>query len=215
MPPKRKQFTLEQKIAILKDVDTGMKKLDVAKKYDISPSSLTTILKKRNKIEKSTMFNAVNPMRKRLRAATYDKVDEATFKWFLQIRSLNIPVTGTLICQKAKQLAVTLGEDGFCASQGWLEKFRTRHNILCKGISGEEMSAPADAIAQWQSGKLKEIMASFPPKNIFNADETALMYRLLPERTMAVKTDKCKGGKKAKDRITVLLCCHADGTEML
>lgn len=51
--------------------------------------------------------------------------------------------------------------------------------------------------------------------NVFNADEMALFFKLLPECTLALKGDKCKGGKRSKERITVLLCCNMTGTEKL
>lgn len=42
---KRKQFSLEQKKNIISEVDKGLKKGEVAKKYDKCPSTMSTILK--------------------------------------------------------------------------------------------------------------------------------------------------------------------------
>ena len=49
---------------------------------------------------------------------------------------------------------------------------------------------------------------------IFNADETGLFYRALPTKSICVKGDGAKGGKKAKDRISVLLACSAEGEKL-
>ena len=51
-------------------------------------------------------------------------------------------------------------------------------------------------------------------EDIFNADETGLFFCSLPNRSMVTKGDTCKGGKIAKKRITVLLCCSAMGEKL-
>jgi hypothetical protein len=38
-------------------------------------------------------------------------------------------------------------------------------------------------------------------------------FRLTPDKTLKFKGQKCVGGKLSKDRIPVLLCASADGTE--
>ncbi|ESO04001.1 hypothetical protein HELRODRAFT_136350, partial [Helobdella robusta] len=54
----------------------------------------------------------------------------------------------------------------------------------------------------------------FLPENIFNADETGLYYRSLPQRSFVLKSDKRKGIKTAKERITVLLACSQTGEKL-
>ena len=51
-------------------------------------------------------------------------------------------------------------------------------------------------------------------EEIFNADETGLFFRALPSRSLTVKGDDCRGGKKSKDRISVLLACSAVGEKL-
>jgi predicted transcriptional regulator len=56
MPPKRvlKSLSLTEKFKIIKEVETGARKKDVATKYKIPASTLSTILK-----NKSTIINVV------------------------------------------------------------------------------------------------------------------------------------------------------------
>ena len=54
-------------------------------------------------------------------------------------------------------------------------------------------------------------MKGYEPRDIYNMDETGLFYRTLPDRTLSIKGDECKGGKKSKDRITVSLCVNMVG----
>ena len=55
------------------------------------------------------------------------------------------------------------------------------------------------------------------PEQIYNCDETALYYKILPDRTLATKndTEKRKGHKLIKDRLTILLCTNWAGTHKL
>jgi hypothetical protein len=46
-------------------------------------------------------------------------------------------------------------------------------------------------------------------------DERALFYNVQPKRTLAIEGERCHGEKAYKDRVTVLLCCNADGSEKL
>lgn len=46
-------------------------------------------------------------------------------------------------------------------------------------------------------------------KNVFNADESGLFYRLLPDKTLQFKGEKCHGGKKRQGKSnTYDFCKH-------
>ena len=55
----------------------------------------------------------------------------------------------------------------------------------------------------------------YDARDVFNANETGLFWRMLPDKTMAVKGDKCHGGKKSKERITLREGANMDGPEKL
>jgi len=56
-------------------------------------------------------------------------------------------------------------------------------------------------------------MKNFDIKDIFKVDETGLFYRMDPNKSLT--SSDTKGKKKKKDRITVALCCNADGSEKI
>jgi hypothetical protein len=61
--------------------------------------------------------------------------------------------------------------------------------------------------------KVLKIIEGYEPKNIYNAEETGLFFRLPPNITrQSLKEDPCKGGKNSEVRIMVPLACNADGT---
>jgi hypothetical protein len=57
------------------------------------------------------------------------------FTWYQQARGLNIPIGGTIEKEKAKSLAAKLNIDCFCASIGWLSRFKERHGLVFKKLA--------------------------------------------------------------------------------
>ena len=57
-------------------------------------------------------------------------------------------------------------------------------------------------------------MEKYKLDDIFNCDEAAIFWKQLPTATLATRVDQAKGGKLAKDRITVLFCCSAAGEKL-
>ncbi|KAH6948585.1 hypothetical protein HPB50_025181 [Hyalomma asiaticum] len=63
--------------------------------------------------------------------------------------------------------------------------------------------------------KFREMVESYRAAEIFNTDETACFYQLLPYKTMHFKGEECKGSKKSKVHITMLYCSNANSAEKL
>lgn len=205
---------------VVEAVDSGKRKGDVAKEFGITPSTLSTFLKDRAKFEEKVRKASVGPQRKRMRNALYDDIDKAVFAWFQEIHAKNILVTGSVIRKKALNLANMLGYDNFQASVGWLNRFRDRHGIALKAVCREDSDRlinglGIDKVNEWHAGEIIKLIADYSPDDIFNADEAGVFFQLLPQHTLAAKGDCCRGGKKAKQRLTALFCCNASGTEKM
>jgi hypothetical protein len=71
-------------------------------------------------------------------------------------------------------------------------------------ICGESADVDQSVVDDFRS-KLGTLVANYKPEDVFNADETGLFFRTLPDKTLGVKGEACKGGKLAKERVTVLL----------
>ena len=63
--------------------------------------------------------------------------------------------------------------------------------------------------------RLSTILDRFNENDVFNADETSLVYRATLDRSLVLSKEECKCGKKSKERLTVLLCSNLTGTEKL
>jgi hypothetical protein len=78
------------------------------------------------------------------------------YEWFVTQRSKNIPVSGPLLQERARQSRQELGgatADHFKASNGWLEKFRIRHGIQHRVISGESAAVDPVTVNEWNDGE--------------------------------------------------------------
>ena len=76
--------------------------------------------------------------------------------------------------------------------------FKSRYAIVSKKINGESASAPIAQVVLWNETVLPGIIKKFAIKDIFNADETGLFWKLLLDRKLQFKGMDCKGGKHAK-----------------
>ncbi|XP_021928999.1 tigger transposable element-derived protein 6-like [Zootermopsis nevadensis] len=115
--------------------------------------------------------------------------------------------------EKAREIATRLHTEDFSASNGWLDRFRKRNNISLHVLSGESASADLQAAEDWKR-KLPSLLLGYAEEDIFNADESGLFYRQHPTRSLIERRETCKGGKKSKERITVLLCCNSRGEKL-
>jgi hypothetical protein len=62
--------------------------------------------------------------------------------------------------------------------------------------------------------QLQEIVKNYEIKDIFNFDETALLYKLLPKKSYLERNANKFGSKKFKQRVTLGLCCSAIGEKL-
>ena len=62
---------------------------------------------------------------------------------------------------------------------------------------------------EWTSISLPALLSEFEPEDIYNADETGLFYKCLPEKTFAMKGDTCK------EQLTVLVAANMTGSDKL
>ncbi|XP_042894041.1 tigger transposable element-derived protein 4-like [Penaeus japonicus] len=102
------------------------------------------------------------------------------------MRAANVPTSGRMVKEKALEYAASQGIDEFKGSTGWLDKFKTRHNINCTVLSGEGATVCSETVEMWKD-RLPEIIRPYDQKDILNLDESGLFYRALPDRTLNVK----------------------------
>lgn len=63
--------------------------------------------------------------------------------------------------------------------------------------------------------RLSVILDGYEPSDVYNCDETGLFFKLMPDKSLVLNQEVCKGGKRSKERYTVLLCTNWDGSHRL
>lgn len=211
-------LTLKQKIDLIEENKINKNQTSLASKFKCSRSTVQNILKRKAELVDAYDNHAPGD-RKRTKICKFDDVDTKVWQWFMSARSANLAISGPLIQEKAITVANELGLTDFKASNGWLEKFRKRHNVTFGAVSGEGASVDQATVDDWKA-RLTQHLKDYPdPKDRYNLDETGLVLRGLPDKTMRVKGEgirlrerrRVKVAKKSKERITVSLMCNQAG----
>ncbi|CAI6368338.1 unnamed protein product [Macrosiphum euphorbiae] len=188
-----KSLTVGDKINIIEEVKKGVKlKKDIAT-VDEAPCL---------------------PRRKRFKASSFPEIEHAMTEWIKRVRDYNLPISGPLIQEKAAEFAKNVGLT-FQAISGWLEKCKLRNGIVEKIISGDSATVSEVDCEHYRTNILPSLLKEYDSKDIFNADEFGLFFKCTPDRTLTFKGDTCHGGKKSKERVTVMVGANMTGTEKL
>lgn len=214
------RLSLDQKISILKKSDKGVSGKRLALDFNVSGAAISKIKKKRDDILSAVSDTLESAMKKTLHKPEYADLEKKVYEWFLTQRQRNCPVNGPMLKARAKVEFEKLYPEkpgAFNASNGWLANFKKRHGIRYLKICGEILSSDTTQITPFihkLRGTLDEM--GITDAQLYNADESGLFFRLLPDRTFVAATEKTAPGRKiAKERITFLLCASADGSHKL
>lgn len=209
---KRKNLSLSEKLKLIKEFENGKTRNAISAEYFVPLSTLCRILKESDKIKQECSEG--HGKIKRNRNSEYPNLEQCLVEWLKQCQSKNVPVNGPILKEKAEEFARKLTIGGFCASNGWLDGFKKRNDLIFKKISGESGAVDINACSQWIND-LPALLGDYSPNDIFNADETGLFFKCLPDKTFTFKGISCHGGKYSKERVTILLCANMTGTEKL
>lgn len=159
-PRKHSTLTIKDKLRIIELLDKGDSYPVNARKFGLGRSTVGDIKKNKDKLLKFVSLTERGPgVRKTLKKSENPVLEDALFTWFLQQRRLHVPVSGDMICEKARifHRQITNSNIGFNASRGWLDKFKKRHGIRRLKMAGEKLSNDEAAIGPFQLGLQKVI----------------------------------------------------------
>lgn len=211
-------LSLADKVKIIREVENRVrKKKDIAAEFGIPANTLSNILNQKEKYLSALDEGGFQPSRKRLKLSSVPLVEKAVFKFTSDLRASHpeFPIGGDVLQEKAKSYATDLGYENFHASPGWLRNFKKRNGLSSKVMSGESASVPEEDCQNYINDVLPGLLENYSENDVFNADETGLFWRCLPNKTLAFKKEDCHGGKQSKERITVLVAANMSGTEKL
>ncbi|CAF3999186.1 unnamed protein product [Rotaria sordida] len=211
----RNELCLQEKINLIKEQENGFSYRELCDKFQISIGAVSNILKRKLEYTDDYELNRNKKLKRKSKNEFNQDINTHVYEWFTLQRSKNIPISGPILQQYARDIAQELDEStNFRASNGWLDRFRTRYNIHFRTICGEARAVDPNTVNDWKV-RLHSIIEHYDACNIFNCDETSLFYKLMPDRSLVVNRNDCRGGKRSKDRYTVMLCSNMLGTEKL
>ena len=172
-----------------------------------------------------------------VRTVKHDVIEAEVLEALKLYREKNVPVTGVLLRDEAMCIAYRHGVDDFFASNGWLEKFRIRNDVFFRKLHGKlyaivnvnfqsyfvarmrkflnlgESAAVIQAVVDEHYLELPSILTHYAPRDRLNADEFALFFRGIPQKSLLFAGESVHGGKVAKERVSVLVIGSAYGPE--
>ncbi|GBP10164.1 Tigger transposable element-derived protein 1 [Eumeta japonica] len=119
--------------------------------------------------------------------------------WIEDRNQKRMPLSGPMVREKAKRLYAHFKEPdgsfsgectdgGFQASEGWFNKFKVRQSLHNIKIIGEAASADTAAAGRYPEEFVNLVAdGEYKPEQVFNADETALFWKRMPNKTFISK----------------------------
>ena len=146
----------------------------VAKHFGVDRNVILRVIK-----NKDAIYSQQNcePSIKRFKSAYFPELENALIIWIKQVRSVNIPIDGPTLTQKALEFAekLKLGA-AFSASPGWLSNFKRRNSLSFKSIQGEAGAVNPEQTKDWIENQLPQLLQTYNSKDIFNIDECGLFW---------------------------------------
>ena len=101
--------------------------------------------------------------------------------------------------EKADEFARKLGvEDNWKSSEGWLIRFKKREGLVHKKLHGEATDADVTEKENWITTVWPRLFQQYGEEDIFNADETGIYFRAMPNSTLTFQNDIRRGTKNRR-----------------
>jgi len=127
------------------------------------------------------------------------------------------PLNGPIIQRRALKIAKSLKITDFNATNGWLDRFKKRNLINYQKVSRKSKPVNDEDINVWFLNILPKLKEKYASKDVFNATEFELHYKLMSHKLLGFKDIKrnntCYKSKLSRELLKVLICANSDGTE--
>ena len=117
-------LTIVKKYKALKEIDAGQSCIATAKKYGSDKNTVSHWVKKKADKCEAVEGNNASKKRKRIETVTYKELDSAIYNWLKSARYSSIPVSCSIMKEKALEFAKLLGLNEFHASDGWVSRWK-------------------------------------------------------------------------------------------
>jgi hypothetical protein len=141
-------------------------------------------------------------------------------RWINDLRQDGVPVSASMLRIRAVELAESSGiaVGQFTATNSWKMAFLARHRLAfrTKNRAGQTSPDIDSALSTAFAAEVRSWMREYGVERIYNADQTAVAFEMLPKKTVTVRgvqTVWVKCGRKEKQRATAMLFADSDGNK--
>lgn len=222
--PVRRGITYKQKIETKADLNRVAKNGELAAKYGISKSSVSKLRSPSMQayIRSVTATCSSHSNRCRNQGLHQLEMENELLDW-IDTRMVDKCTIGAVMI-KTKAIEIRdfiMAQEGiqesrlaqFKASSGWLEQFKRCADLRNKSILRSEDIVPEQTLIDARS-RLKAMLAAYDTTDIYNADESGLLYLQTPSRSFIKGSNQPKEAMKQKQRITISPCCSLSGRSL-
>ncbi|KAI6658851.1 Tigger transposable element-derived protein 4-like isoform X4 [Oopsacas minuta] len=121
-------------------------------------------------------------------------------------------ISGVILRQKATEIALANGSD-FIPSDGWLGRWKLHHDLIYKQEQGKNKMLVLKGLKIGRALFLLQSWMILLQKTYLIRTRRGCISDVFLIKGYSIKGTDLPGGKKAKDRITVMLCANMSGTE--
>uniref|UniRef100_K7FE06 HTH CENPB-type domain-containing protein n=1 Tax=Pelodiscus sinensis TaxID=13735 RepID=K7FE06_PELSI len=199
---KKVVLSIEQKLDALKRLHKGESTRKIASELSVGDWK-----RKRSELEKwcsDQPSSAGLKDRKMMKKCEHEKVSEALFLWFTRQRDEAMPITGPILQEKALSFQKEFNErEPDFTLDRWKKKIRAKaaQYMWRKNIGKFKANFHCLINNEGLSGE-----------KIYNCQETGLIYKMLPSKTLA---SRAEASAPDKGRMMILACSNATGNHKL
>lgn len=204
------QIPLEQRLEIVKQLESGASVNRLASEYNLHPNTVRRF--RRNAASMCQLSEQGAEDRKNPRKPANEELDNHLYAWFQEQRAEGQQITDAILVERATQFNRDFGgPSSFKASRGWLWKFKTRFGIRLPHVSNDNDDVAIAAIAsQFADDFVRRVEEEeITYENVYFVEDSGLLWRALPMDTNAERK------RWQMERVTVGLCANATGRHKL
>ncbi|CAM2112225.1 unnamed protein product [Caretta caretta] len=124
-----------------------------------------------------------------------EEVNFLTYEWFKATVTHHVINSGPMLKAQTMKFTEELENVDIKANNGWLESFKKRHNLAFGIACGKSGDVKQDVVSDWKQ-KLPELIQDYQPSEIYNMDETRLLFKDSSiSKALCVKDKQCSSGK--------------------
>ncbi|KAG0439778.1 Major centromere autoantigen B [Dictyocoela muelleri] len=150
---KRLNYENKKEIIIFKQNNPNITQREISLRFNIPLSSVNDILKNKDIILSAKHNQKIN-IKNNFKTKIFD---EKLIEWFNLKRKKFCTIQDINMKEMSLELANLYGIKNFKASNGWLQKFKLRHNIFSKNITGESGLVNDNLIINFKEQYIKKI----------------------------------------------------------